>query len=94
MALGKFKVMTTHLRGEMRERCPRFIDFAIVEPHRNQATRNHSQTLERLHQRGGLDPRELIAVLEDRDWNTIRSIDEETAIDRIIAVCAREGAKP
>lgn len=48
--------------------CPRSLPFDLVEPHRAQAMKNHSQTLERLAERGGLSIAELFAVLHDRDW--------------------------
>jgi len=46
--------------------CPRNVPWSLVEPHENQARRNHSQTLTRLAERGGLSPQELIAVLTDK----------------------------
>ncbi|AWJ85132.1 hypothetical protein TSH58p_17355 [Azospirillum sp. TSH58] len=45
---------------------PRSIPWSLVAPHRAQAQINHGQTLERLAERGGLAPCELLAVLEDR----------------------------
>lgn len=50
--------------------CPRSVPWSLVEPDRRQAKRNHSQTLERLAQRGGLSPHELLATLEGRDLRT------------------------
>lgn len=44
------------------------VPLAMVLPHDKQAQRNHSQTLHRLAERGGLSACELVAVLEDRDW--------------------------
>ena len=43
--------------------CPRSVPWSLVAPHARQAEHNHSQTLERLAQRGGLSPAELVAVL-------------------------------
>lgn len=45
-----------------------YIPWAVIAPHEGQALKNHQQTLERLAQRGGLDPAEAVAVLEDRDF--------------------------
>lgn len=45
-----------------------YVPWNFVAPHEAQAQRNHSQTLNRLKDRGGLSPSELLAVLEDRDW--------------------------
>lgn len=44
------------------------IDWELVADHGQQAWRNHSQTVERLAQRGGLSWCELHAVLHNRDW--------------------------
>lgn len=80
----RFKIMTSHLDNELREKCPSSIPFALIKPHRKQAKKNHGQTLERLNERGGLDPIELVAVLEDRrilPWT--REISAAQAILRI-----------
>lgn len=42
------------------------IPWEILAPHARQAMANHDQTLERLAERGGLDPYEAICILEDR----------------------------
>lgn len=47
---------------------PDSIPWSLIEPHRKRAMRNHDQTLERLAERGGLSPKEIMCVLEDRDW--------------------------
>lgn len=46
----------------------RAVPWAMVLPHRAAAGRNHGQTLERLADRGGLSPRELLLVLDDARW--------------------------
>ena len=48
--------------------CPRSVPWSLVEPHRAQAEANHSQTLERLAERGGLSPSELHAIMHRRRW--------------------------
>ena len=42
------------------------VPWSLVTPHQRQARSNHDQTLERLAERGGLSPGEMMAVLEDR----------------------------
>lgn len=42
------------------------VPWALIAPHERQAQRNHSQSLERLAERGGLASCEMLAVLEDR----------------------------
>lgn len=48
------------------------IPWDLIEPHERQAQANHSQTLTRLAERGGLSPDEALAVLEDRDYYATR----------------------
>lgn len=42
------------------------IPWAMIEPHAEQADKNHYQSLARLADRGGLSACEALAVLEDR----------------------------
>ena len=44
------------------------IPWKMIAPHERQAELNHSQTLRRLHERGGLSWSEALAVLQDRPW--------------------------
>ncbi len=55
------------------------IPWELIEPHRMQALASHSQSLERLHERGGLSPGEAVAVIEDREWNSVLSTAEAAA---------------
>ena len=43
-----------------------YIDWDIIEPHRKRAYLNHSQILEMLAERGGLDWYEILCVLLDK----------------------------
>lgn len=45
------------------------VPFAFLEKGREQALRNHGQTLERLHQRGGLDPAEMLCIVRGQSWS-------------------------
>lgn len=45
-----------------------YIPYNIIAPHEAQARRNHSQTLQRLAERGGLSWAEILAVLSDKTW--------------------------
>lgn len=49
-------------------KAPHEVPWAILARHERQAMKNHDQALERLAQRGGLSPCEMVAVLEDREW--------------------------
>lgn len=45
------------------------IPWEMIAPCERQAQSNHQQSLERLAERGGLDPTEALAVLESRRWH-------------------------
>lgn len=47
------------------------IPYAMIEAHEDQAIKNHSQSIKRLAQRGGLSTTEALAVLEDRPWKNM-----------------------
>jgi hypothetical protein len=51
------------------------VPWAMVEPHQRQAKINHGQTLERLAERGGLGPDEMMALLEDRPHHRMSAAD-------------------
>lgn len=59
------------------------IDLQLVEDHGKQAYSNHSQTVTRLAERGGLSWCELHAVLNNRPW---QKMDENTAIAECRAI--------
>jgi hypothetical protein len=46
-----------------------YIPRAMIAPHEEWAQRNHSQSLQRLAERGGLGWCEALAVLENRRWS-------------------------
>lgn len=79
-----FPVLLGYLSFREREQymdCPYSIPWEFIAPHERQAQINHgNQTLERLANRGGLSPDELVAVLEDREW---RSMNMRDAVDRL-----------
>jgi hypothetical protein len=51
--------------------CPRGIPWDFIAGHEEQAKDNHDQSLKTLARRGGLDPTEAVAVLEDRRWQSM-----------------------
>lgn len=59
------------------------LPWSIIEPHREQALRNHGQTIERLRERGGLGPCEAVAILENRRW---RRMDQAEAIEQLAEI--------
>lgn len=60
-----------HKRGWAEALVPESVPWDIVAPHERQAGLNHRQTLDRLAERGGLDPRELYAVMHDEPWQPL-----------------------
>jgi hypothetical protein len=54
--------------GDRPSYADRGIPWTMIAPHEDQAQANHSQSLQRLHERGGLSWAEALAVLEDRRW--------------------------
>ncbi len=50
------------------EPCPSWIPWDAIAPYEGHALANHDQTLQRLAERGGLDPIEAYMVLTGRRW--------------------------
>ena len=48
--------------------CPSSISWERIAPHEDWALRNHDQSLERLAERGGLDPVEIWCVVTGRSF--------------------------
>jgi antitoxin (DNA-binding transcriptional repressor) of toxin-antitoxin stability system len=64
------------------------IPWAVIAPHARQAWINHSQTLERLAERGGLSAAEAVAVLDNRAFRKMEPAEAEARLAEIV----REGA--
>lgn len=75
-----FPVLWPRLGGP-RESIP----WAVIEPHRAQATANHYQTLERLAERGGLSWVEMAAVLQNRKWAPMEPAAAKAVVLQIVA---------
>jgi hypothetical protein len=65
--------------------CPREVPWSLLAPHEEWAIKNHSQTLETLASRGGLDPREMVLMLDHREWRGEELRDLAGAVERIKA---------
>ena len=48
-----------------------------------QAKANHSQTLSRLRERGGMGPEEICCILDGKDWTEWRNITIPQTIERL-----------
>jgi hypothetical protein len=51
--------------------CPKTVPWDLLKPHETQAYRNHGQSLATLASRGGLDPVEMIWVIEGQRWTPV-----------------------
>lgn len=76
-------------RYRMQQRgCPRTVPWSFVEPHRAQAKRNHDQTLERLAQRGGLSPAEIVALVTGRPLRRFMGGRDSDWVPELLALLA------
>jgi hypothetical protein len=66
-------------------RVPSSVPWSLVVEHEAQAKANHSQSLERLAERGGLSPCELVAVLENRPWHRMTAHESAAQLLKLIA---------
>ncbi len=69
--------------------CPESVPWDFLAPHEAQAQANHDQTLERLAERGGLDPTEMVCILEGWSWHKAASLTLEQAIPRLNELLAK-----
>lgn len=68
-----------------------YIPLDIVKSHEKQAIRNHSQTLERLAERGGLGWVEILFVLEDKNYDFHTKLTEMSARIKVLEIVKRKG---
>lgn len=77
------------VHSQSRKEFP-FLPYGIVDDlfisHNKQAFTNHSQTLERLNERGGLSPREMLAILCDCHYSKLQ-MSEMAAAKIIVYIC-------
>jgi hypothetical protein len=55
-------------------RCPREVPWDFVASHHVRCLLNHGQTVERLAERGGLSPHEMLAVVTDRPYQEVANL--------------------
>ena len=95
MAEKRFPVaMKDGERAEFPE-CPRSVPWSLVAPHEKQARHNHDRSLEQLAEAGGLSPKELVFVLEDRPYDVQCNQEARLAysVQALAAVAVMEAAK-
>jgi hypothetical protein len=70
----------------------RYVPWSVAEQAREQAYRNHSQSLERLDERGGLSVVELAGALTGLSYWQLGGLNKDAA-EEIIAAAIRAKAK-
>jgi hypothetical protein len=81
--MKEFPIMFARDRGILNQ--VQSIPWAMIAPHNPQAQSNHSQTLERLAERGGLSACEAVAVLTNRRWEKMESQAAANKLNELIA---------
>ena len=85
-----FPILLSYRESREHPDCPKEVPWALVEPCRVRAQKNHSQTLERLAERGGLSPAELRCALENKElrhYFPLSSYDAKRAAEDIVWLC-------
>lgn len=72
-----FPVLLDYNERKAHPEWPREVPWDFVAPHEQQAKDNHSQTLQRLAERGGLGLDEMLAVVTGRRW---RDVEKDPAV--------------
>jgi len=75
----------THKR-EFRGFKPPFtsVPWDLIASHKHQCLRNHSQTPERLAERGGLDPSEMLSVIHGRRYKIMFLVEAFEELGQIV----------
>ena len=64
------------------------VPWAMIAEHGAQAKRNHSQTLERLAERGGCCGKEILAILSGENWNHFEGMKGEVVASHLALMIA------
>ena len=80
----KFPVLHGH--REKIEGMPDFVDWSKLS--NDQAIANHSQTLKRLSERGGMCPREIYANIKDVCWSRVLKVSDDHIKYKILQIKA------
>jgi len=83
-----FQIQRPYELRNVVDRMPKYVPWAFMRPHDQQARRNHGgQTLARLAERGGLSVKEALAVVLGREWNReIEIMPREQAVEQFLAI--------
>ncbi len=82
----RFRVLSSKSERRQYPTIPQTIPWSLIEPHEQQALKNHNQSLECLDSRGGLGILELYVVLQDLPYKMIwgREITKHQAIEFLL----------
>ena len=87
--MKRFPVLLSYSDVGKFEDCPKSVPWECIEPYEWQARRNHGQqSLQRLAERGGLDPTELVAVMERRSWRPMAMWEAINRLNQLISEAA------
>lgn len=79
-----FPILTDYHERRDNPHWPVSVPWDLIAPHEKQAFHNHSQSLRRLAERGGLGVMEMYAVLTDRDFREVVHLDPDFMMDWIM----------
>ena len=79
----RFPVLYSHRAREALAAAPMTVPWSLLTGREERAQLNHGQSLERLAERGGLDPSEMLAIIENRKWTLMPLGD---AVERLKAL--------
>lgn len=65
--------------------CPNRVPWGMLLPYEKQAMTNHSQTLRRLAERGGLCPEEMAGIMQGLRWRELGQNTPESAAAYLVA---------
>ena len=65
------------------------IPWVAIEGHAKQVEINHHSTVERLAERGGLSPKEILAVLRDVRWHEVKETKPIEIEQAVLNLCLR-----
>lgn len=76
-------MMTFPIMGKRLGDPKLYIPWDFAERARAQAFKNHDQTLERLAERGGLDPVEFFGAANGKSWIEVHYLDHDACLEWI-----------
>jgi hypothetical protein len=92
MSMKQFPIHPHCMRDE--KWFPRSIPWEEAEKFRGQALRNHSQTLERLAERGGLSPEEIYAAAYGANYHGGWTVEQHmAALAFVVKLASRRAAQ-